>query len=173
MVSYALAAAAVASAGVTVAPERLEPGQQAVVTFAVSNDRAAGGPPLVSVAIGVPPGVPQQGVEAKAGWTASADGSVVRWRGGRIPPGQFETFAVRVTAPRRSAVMNFGVREAWAGGRSMAGFVRVIVARGGQAVRARDSGARTLGKSALFVAIAAGALALGAGFVAMGRWLRG
>ena len=173
MVSYALAAAAVASAGVTVAPERLVPGQQAVVAFAVSNDRPAGAPPVVSIAIGVPPGVPQQGAETKPGWRTSADGSVVRWRGGRIPPGQFETFAVRVTAPRRSAVMNFGVREGWDDGLSKAGFVRVIVARAGQAVRARDSGARTLGKSALFVAIAAGALALGAGFVAMARWLRG
>ena len=88
------------------------------------------------------------------------------------PAGQLATFGVRVTAPRRSAVMNFGVREAWADGRSKAGFVRVVVAHGAPAVRAQDNGARTLGKSALFVAIAAGALALGAGFVAMARWLR-
>ena len=93
-------------------------------------------------------------------------------RGGRVPTGEFATFALRVTAPRRSSVMNFGVRQQWSDGKSKAGFVRVLVARGTPLLSARDSGARTLGKSALFVAIAAGALALGAGFLAMARWLR-
>ena len=172
MLSYTLLAAPVAAAGVSVAPERLLPGQQAVVTFTVSNDRAAGAPPVVSVAIGLPPAVAAQGVEAKPGWTATVQPPVVTWRGGKIPAGQFATFALRVTAPRRSSVMNFGVRQAASDGRGKAGFVRVLVTRGAPVLSARDSGARTLGKSALFVAIAAGALALGAGFVAMARWLR-
>ena len=81
------------------------------------------------------------------------DPPVARWTGSRIPAGQFATFGVRVTAPLRASVMNLGVREAWADGRSNAGFVRVLVARGAPTVAARDSGARTLGKSALFVAI--------------------
>src|SRR5207302_4935768 len=113
-----------------------------------------------------------QGVEAKAGWIASVRPPIVTWRGGRIAPGEFTTFAIRITAPRRSSVLNFGVRQTWSDGRGKAGFVRVLVARGAPALRARDSGARTLGKSALFVAIVAAALALGAGFVAMARWLR-
>ena len=172
MLSYALLAAPVAAADVSVAPDRLLPGQQAVVTFTVSNDRAAGAPPVVSVAIGLPPGVAAQGVEAKPGWTATLQPPVVTWRGGQIPAGEFATFAVRLTAPRRSSVINFGVRQAGRDGHAKAGFVRVLVTRGARAVSARDPGARTLGKSALFVAIAAGALALGAGFVAMARWLR-
>jgi hypothetical protein len=172
VLSYALLTAPVAAAGVSVTPERLLPGQQAVVTFTVSNDRAPGAPPVVTVAIGLPPAVAPHGVEAKTGWTATVQPPVVTWRGGQIPPGQFATFALRVTAPRRSSVMNFGVRQTGRDGRGKAGFVRVLVTRSAAAVSARDSGARTLGKSALFVAIAAGALALGAGFAAMARWLR-
>jgi hypothetical protein len=173
VVSFALAAPPVAAASFFVSPDRLRPREQAVVTLTVSNDRSAGAPPVTSVSVGLPPGVAGGGIEAAAGWTASYSAPVATWRGGRIPAGQFATFGVRVTAPARASVMNLGVREAWADGRSKAGFVRVLVARGAPTVAARDSGARTLGKSALFVAIAAGALALGAGFVAMARWLRG
>ena len=52
-------------------------------------------------------------------------------------------------------------------GRALTAARPVVDAKG------RDSGARTLGKAALFVAIASAALAVGAGFLALWTWLRG
>ena len=51
--------------------------------------------------------------------------------------------------------------------------MEVTAARPVVDAKGRDSGARTLGKAALFVAIAAAALAVGAGFLALWTWLRG
>jgi uncharacterized protein YcnI len=150
----------------SITPKTVIVGSDVDLVFAVPNEDDSQG--VVRVTIGAPSDFPLDDGETKPGWTQSRSGQAVTWSGGRIPKGQFGTFAIRGTAPSRAETVLFNV---------LVGSLRgeTTTYRVGLSVRentSSDSGARTLGKAALFVALAAAALALGAGFLALYVWLR-
>ena len=167
MLTFGLAAAPDAFAHVTVTPSRVEPGEDVVLAFAVPNEQQVGA--VDEVRISLPARV--EAIEAKPGWRAERLGRTLVWRGGPIAPGELEIFAVALSAPGSPAEVVFPVEERFANGgvQRYRPSLRVVEAAAGGG---RDSGARTLGKAALFVAIAAGAVAVGAGFLALGGLLR-
>ena len=169
MLAFVLAAAPDALAHVTVSPARVEPGEDVLLTFAVPNEEEVGA--IGEVRIRVPSAV--EAVEAKPGWRASRRGRTLVWQGGPIAPGELETFTVALAAPRSPGRVVFPAEERFVSGsvKRYRPAVRVEAADTGRA-SGRDAGARTLGKAALFAAIAAGAVAVGAGFLALGGWLR-
>ena len=165
----ALATAAPATAGVTVTPSTVLPGREVILTFAVpnQNERTADAPRVV---IATPPDFKLEDAGASPGWTAQRVGhGTVAWRGGSIPPGQFETFALRGTTPAGSVRLIFSVLVAHTRGGTDTFHPAVLVA---PLAAAPDSGARTLGGAALAVALAAAAIAVGGGFLALWLWLR-
>ena len=169
MLTFGLAVASDAFAHVTVTPARVEPGEDVLLTFAVPNEQEVGA--VDEVRIRLPSEV--EAVQAKAGWRAGREGRTLVWRGGPIAPGEFETFAVALAAPFSLGEVVFPVEERFASGGVERYRPRVRVEEAAAPARdGRDSGARTLGKAALFVAVAAGAVAVGAGFLALGGWLR-
>jgi hypothetical protein len=63
-------------------------------------------PTVPDVEISVPAGLHIDRIDAKAGWSATHNGSSVRYRGGPIAPYACEYFSLGVTAPSRGA---FGI----------------------------------------------------------------
>ncbi len=169
----ALAVAPTAAAHVTVSPSQAEPQRAALLTFSVPNERA--GTVVTGLRVTVPAAVTILQIQAKAGWRESIDGRAVSWRGGAIPPHRFDTFTVRAAMPQREGPVVFRALQLYANGHNPTyrPVGEVAAAWPPTVARGRDSGARTLGKAALFVAIAAAALAVGAGFLALWTWLRG
>lgn len=168
----ALALAPSAGAHVGVAPTLVEPGSSQLFVFTVPNDE--GETPVTGLRIGLPRGATLGAVEAKPGWTATSGNGTVSWRGGRIPSGQFTTFALRAAVPQTQGTIFFTARETFADGPGPTFRVSLVVApiRGGPAPRGSDGGAGTLGKVALGVGIAAAAIAVLAGLLALWVWLR-
>jgi uncharacterized protein YcnI len=167
--AVALAAAPAAAGGVSVTPRRVAPGQDVLLTFAVpnENERRADAPRVV---IAMPPDFKLEDAGARPGWTAQVVGSgTVSWRGGSIPPGQFETFTLRGTTPHGRVRLVFTVLVAHTSGPTDTYRPAVLVA---PMVSTHDPGARTLGGIALAVALAAAAIAIGGGFLALWLWLR-
>ena len=162
----ALVLAAPAGAHVSIAPKAVAVGAEVDLLFSVPNaDDAAG---VVRVTIGIPPDFDLDDAEAKEGWTQSRTGQAVTWAGGRIPQHQFARFAIRGTAPSRSETVLFNVLVGSRGGETTTYRIPIEVKKGAS----NDVGARSLGKAALIVAVAAAALALAAGFLALYVWLR-
>jgi hypothetical protein len=115
-------------------------------------------------------------VQARPGWEATATATSVVWQGGRIPPGQFETFSLLATATGRPKVLPFRVQESFSDGtvdryRPTVHVVPAASLAAAQPGAGRDSGARTLGKFALAIALAAAAGVVLLAFVLLGAWL--
>jgi hypothetical protein len=164
--SSALALAAPAAAHVSIVPSAVGAGSDVDVTISVPNEGDARG--IVRVTIGIPAEFQLDDAEAKPGWTQMRTGQAITWAGGRIPKGQYATFGLRGTAPRRAETVLFNVLVGSRSGKTTTYRIALNV----RTHAARDVGARTLGKAALFVALAAALLALGAGFLALYVWLR-
>ncbi len=167
----ALTLAPSALAHITVTPSRVAPGSDVVLSFVVPNEETSA--TIRSVTIDPPAGFRIEQTEDKPGWrlaTRDSNPPGYVWSG-RIRPGSFTTFAVSVTAPQQPRALTFRASESFGSGRVLRYTPRVTVAAA-RSTAARDASAHELGKAALFVAIAAAALALGAGFLALGGWLK-
>jgi uncharacterized protein YcnI len=164
--SSALVFAAPADAHLSVNPNRLETNQLADVTFSIPN--ADNSLELDHVTLGIPSDFDLDDAEAKPGWTQSRTGQAITWSGGRIPKGQFATFGIRGIAPAKAETVLFNVLVGDRTGKTITYRVPLeVVAHGPQ-----DSGARSLGRAALIVALIAGALALSGLFLGLYLWLR-
>jgi uncharacterized protein YcnI len=165
-VCSALAFAAPAGAHLSVNPSRVHTGQLADITFSIPNaDDPIG---IDHVTLGIPADFELDDAEAKPGWMQSRTGQAITWSGGRIPKGQYATFSIRGTAPTKVETVLFNVLVGDRTGKSITYRLGLDVT----AASSQDKGARTLGKSALGVAILAAVLALGALFVGLYLWLR-
>jgi uncharacterized protein YcnI len=165
-VCSALVLAAPAAAHLSVDPNRIHTGQLADVTFSIPNEGDASG--VDHVTLGIPSDFQLDDAEAKPGWTQSRTGQAVTWSGGLIPKRTFARFTIRGTAPAKAETVLFNVLVGDRTGKSITYRVGLDVT----ADSAQDTGARTLGKAALGVAIVAALLALGALFVGLYLWLR-
>ena len=166
-VCSALFLAAPAAAHLSINPSRIHTGELADITFSIPNaDDAIG---IDHVTLGIPADFQLDDAEAKPGWTQSRTGQAIAWSGGQIPKGQFGRFAIRGTAPKNAETVVFNVLVGNHKGKSTTYRVGLVVAAHGP----RDTGARSLGKAALAVAVIAGLLSLGALFTALYVWLRG
>jgi hypothetical protein len=158
--------AAPAFAHLSITPSTIRTGQLVDLVFSVPNaDDPVG---IDHVTLGIPQDFQLDDAEAKPGWTQSRTGQAITWSGGHIPLREFGRFAIRGTAPPNEETVLFNVLVGDRTGKSITYRVGLdVVAHGEQ-----DSGARSLGKAALVVAIFGAALALGALFVALYVWLR-
>jgi uncharacterized protein YcnI len=162
----ALVFASAASAHLSIDPPQVQVGAAVDVAFSVPNEDDAIG--IDHVTLGIPSAFELDDAEAKPGWTQSRTGQAITWSGGRIPKGQYATFAIRGTAPKKAETVLFNVLVGDRTGKSITYRIGLDVAAGGE----RDSGARSLGKAALIVAVAGAALALASLFAGMYVWLR-
>ena len=162
----ALALAPGAAAHLSLSPRAVLAGDDVDVVFAVPNEDDPNG--VVRVTIGAPREFDLDDGEAKPGWTQTRAGQAITWSGGRIPKRQFATFTLRGTAPRTPGMVLFNVLVGSRKGETTTYRVGLAVSDHAE----RDSGARTLGKAALFVALAAAGIALLAGFLGLYLWLR-
>jgi uncharacterized protein YcnI len=144
-----------AEAHVTATPRRLDPFVEQSLTFNVPVD---GIDPVTSFVLTLSPNWDVEAVEAKPGWKVAQTATTVTWSGGSIPPGELATFTLTGT-PMREGLLVFGADALR--GIEHDRFV-VPVRAASLVVRARDSGTHSLARAALFVAIAAGALAAAA-----------
>ena len=166
--SLALAVAPAALAHVDIEPSSIEPGQPARLTFYAPNEGKA---PVTEVEVVVPADAELAVVEAVPGWLAAVEGRTVTWRGGRIPVGQYALFSAIVSAPDGEEQLEFRTTLRYADGFRQE-FSPIVFAREQKAPKARDEASRTLGKYSLGLAVAAIALAIAAGFLALFTWLR-
>lgn len=166
--AIALAAAPAALAHVDIEPSSIEPGQPARLTFYAPNEGKA---PVTEVEVVVPADAELAVAEAVPGWTATVQGRTVTWRGGRIPIGQYGLFSAIVGAPAGDEKLEFRTTLRYADGFRQV-FGPIVFVREQKAPKARDEASRTLGKYALGLAVAAIALAIAAGFLALFTWLR-
>ena len=162
----ALVLAPAAAAHLSLTPKTVGAGSEVDLTFAVPNQSDPHG--IVRVTLGIPAEFDVDDAEAKPGWTQTRAAQAITWTGGRIPRGQYATFSIRGVAPARSAIVLFNVLVGSTAGKTTTYRVGLNV----KAHASRDTGARTLGKAALIVAIVAVLVALGAGFLALYVWLR-
>ncbi|HEV7640279.1 MAG TPA: hypothetical protein VGO39_05410 [Gaiellaceae bacterium] len=165
-VCSALVLAAPAAAHLSIDPAKVVRGQAVDLVFSVPNEDDAMG--IDHVTLGIPADFELDDGEAKPGWTQSRTGQAITWSGGRIPKGQYATFSIRGTAPAKAETVLFNVLVGDRTGKTITYRVPLDVT----ATTGQDSGARTLGKAALGVAIVAALLALGALFVGLYLWLR-
>jgi uncharacterized protein YcnI len=164
--ALALVLAPAAGAHLSLTPKAVLVGNDVDVVFAVPNEDDPNG--VVRVTIGAPREFEVDDGEAKPGWTQTRAGQAITWSGGRIPEHQFATFVVRGTAPEQPGAVLFNVLVGSQKGKTTTYRVALAV----NAHSSQDTGARTLGKAALFIALAAGGIALAAGFLALYVWLR-
>jgi uncharacterized protein YcnI len=162
----ALVLAPTAAAHLSIDPSSVEAGSLVDLTLSVPNEDDALG--VDHVTVGIPPAFDLDDAEAKPGWKQVRTGQAITWRGATIPKGQYATFSIRGTAPRKTETVLFNVLVGDRRGKSITYRVGLDVT----AHASEDSGARTLGKAALAVAIAAVAIALVAGFLGLYLWLR-
>ena len=162
----ALVLAAPAGAHLSVDPATVQTNAAVDLVFSVPNEDDPTG--IDHVTLGVPPDFELDDAEAKPGWTQSRTGRAVTWSGGNIPSGQYATFSIRGTAPKRAETVLFNVLVGDRTGKSITYRVGLdVVAHG-----TRDAGARSLGKAGLIVAIAGAGLAFAALFLGLYLWLR-
>jgi len=162
----ALALAPAAGAHLSIDPSKAQKGELVDLTFSVPNEDDAYG--VDHVTLGIPQEFALDDAEAKPGWTQSRTGQAITWSGGRIGKGQYATFAIRGTAPRRAERVLFNVLVGDRTGKSITYRVGLDVV----AHASEDKGARTLAKAGLAVAIVAALLSLAAGFLGLYHWLR-
>jgi uncharacterized protein YcnI len=162
----ALLLAPAAGAHLSIDPAKVQQGQLVDLVFSIPNADDAYG--VDHVSLGIPQDFQLDDAEAKTGWSQSRTGQAITWSGGQVPEGTFARFAIRGTAPRRAEIVLFNVLVGDRTGKSITYRVPLEVTANGP----QDAGARSLAKAALIVAIAAAAIALLAGFVALYVWLR-
>jgi hypothetical protein len=162
----ALLLAAPAGAHLSINPPSVLHGQLVDLVFSVPNQDDAYG--VDHVTLGIPQEFQLDDAEAKPGWSQSRTGQAVAWSGGNIPKGTFARFAIRGTAPPRAGTVLFNVLVGDRRGKSITYRVPLEVSAHGP----QDAGARSLGRAALLVAIAAVGIALAAGFAALYLRLR-
>ena len=165
-VCSALVLAPSAWAHLSVAPTRVSVGEAVDLTFSAPNEDDPVG--IDHVTVRVPAGFDLDDAEAKPGWTQSRAGDTITWSGGRIPSGEYATFAIRGTAPKTAGTVTFNVLVGDRTGKSITYRVGLDVVKS----TTRDNGARTLGKAAIGLALIGAALALAALFVGIYLWLR-
>ena len=165
-VCSALVFAAPAGAHLSVNPDTVQTGALVDLVFSVPNADDPNG--IDHVTIKAPQAFVLDDGEAVAGWTQSRNGQVLTWTGGRIPLREYARFGIRGTAPLQAQTVLFNVLVADRTGKS----ITYVIGLGVVAHGPRDSGARTLGKAALAVAVIGTALALAALFVGLYLWLR-
>ncbi|MGN6797952.1 MAG: hypothetical protein ACTHKS_07355 [Gaiellaceae bacterium] len=153
-------------AHLSVSPTRVAVDAPVDLTFGVSNEDDDLG--VDHVTLTVPDGFELDDAEAKPTWTQSKDGASITWSGGRIPKGEYATFGIRGTAPRSAGPLTFNVLAGDRTGKSITYRVNLDVVSS----TTRDSGARSLGKAAIAVALVTGALALVGLFIGIYVWLR-
>ena len=153
-------------AHLSVSPTRVSVGEAVDLTFGAPNEDDDLG--VDHVTLSVPAGFDLDDAEAKPGWTQSRSGDSITWSGGRIPKSEYATFGIRGTAPSTPGTVTFNVLVGDRTGKSITYRVGLDVAEHGS----EDTGARSLGKASLIVAIAAAALALIGLFVGLYVWLR-
>jgi uncharacterized protein YcnI len=156
----------VASAHLSLNPPSVKAGALIDLTFSVPNQADAVG--IDHVTLGVPAAFDLDDAEAKPGWTQSRTGQAITWSGGSIPKGQYATFAIRGTAPHKAETVLFNVLVGDRRGKSITYRIGLDVS----ATTQEDSGARSLGKAALVVAVVAALLALAGLFTGLYVWLR-
>jgi hypothetical protein len=172
VVATAAAALALAPSALghgSVRPTVATPGATQLLTFVVLNGRDRG---MVGFRLELPPGSTLvEALARRPTWTATSSASRVEWRGGPIPARTFDSFQVRVRMPDREGTVSFTGTELFAGGRGPPFRFDVVLAGGSAAAsgEATDEGARTLGKVALFVAVAGLLLAAAALFLSLAR----
>jgi uncharacterized protein YcnI len=164
--SGALLLPATAGAHLSLTPKSVTANEDVDLVFSVPNEDDPQG--VVRVTVGAPREFALDDGETKPTWTQTRAGQAITWSGGRIPKGQFARFAIRGTAPEHPGAVLFNVLVGSQNGKTTTYRVGLPV----RAHASRDSGARTLGKVALFVAVGAAGLALAAGFLALYVWLR-
>ncbi len=162
----ALVFAGTASAHLSLDPAQVTKGAAVDLVFSVPNEDDPIG--VEHVTLGIPADFELDDAETKPGWSQSRTGQAVTWSGGNIPKGQYATFSIRGTAPKKAETVLFNVLVGDRKGKSITYRVGLQVAAHGQ----QDSGARSLGRAALLIAIIGGALALGALFTGLYVWLR-
>jgi uncharacterized protein YcnI len=162
----ALALAAPAGAHLSIDPPKVVKGQLVDLVFSVPNQGDAIG--VDHVTLGIPQDFALDDAEAKPGWTQSRTGQAITWSGGMIPKGTFARFSIRGTAPAKAETVLFNVLVGNRTGKSITYRVGLDVT----STPEHDSGARTLARAALGVAILAAVLALGALFTGLYLWLR-
>jgi hypothetical protein len=166
----ALALPSAAAAHVTVTPHRLAPGAETLLAFSVPNEREHVN--LRALTVTLPAHFVVGDVETKPGWSATVAGRTVVWSGGRIRPREFAEFRLHAVAATTNGSSAATAIERFAGGATEAFHPRLVVASAPAAARlGHDSGARTLGRFALAIALAAALLAVAAGFLALRTWL--
>ena len=169
--ALSLLLAQTAAAHVEFTPTTAHPNQ--TVRLVINSPNEGTTAPIVALELVVPKAVIVDDPEAKPGWRTTLQGNRVEWRGGSIPPGQFATFMLDVTAPSATGEERFTGRQYFADGKTEEFHPVLTVEPPAPASRAgTDSSARSLARAALFLAIAAVALAVGAGFLGLWLWLR-
>jgi uncharacterized protein YcnI len=165
-VCSALVFAAPAGARISIVPAQVQAGDfvQLVVTVPNAYDDRR----IDHVTLGIPPDFEVSDAEAKPGWAQSRTGQAITWSGGEIPKGQFATFTVRGIAPAKVETVLFNVFVGDRSGKSNTYQVGLDVVGHGP----RDTGARSLGRSALVVAVIAVGLALASLLVAGYAFMR-
>jgi uncharacterized protein YcnI len=158
--------AAPAWAHLSLDPNTVRKGALVDLTFSVPNQDDPLG--IDHVTLGIPSDFELDDAETKPGWTQSRTGQAITWSGGNIPKGQYATFSIRGTAPKKIETVLFNVLVGDRSGKSVTYRVGLDVVAGGT----HDTGARSLGKAALIVGVAAAVLALGAFFGVLYLWLQ-
>ena len=100
-----LVAAASAAAHVTVRPAFAVVGETITLSFEAPNER--GDHPMTEIEIAAPRGIRLLAAERAAGWQASVDGDVARWRAGSLKPGSTVVFALRAEVTRSPGTVGF------------------------------------------------------------------
>jgi uncharacterized protein YcnI len=165
-VCSALVFAGSASAHLSIDPAKVTRGELVDLVFSVPNEDDP--VPVDHVTLGIPGDFDLDDAEAKPGWSQSRTGQAITWSGGNIPKGQYATFSIRGTAPKKVETVLFNVLVGDRNGKSITYRVGLDVTAHGP----QDAGARSLGRAALLIAIVGGGLALAALFTGLYVWLR-
>ena len=118
---------------------------------------------ITHVTVGIPSAFQLAAAEAKPGWVQSRIGQAVTWSGGSIPTGTYATFGLHGIAPETPEKVIFNVLVGDRTGKSTTTQITLEVL----AATTNDTSARSLGRTALVVAV----IALGLGLAALFAWL--
>lgn len=102
-----VAGVGVASAHIDADPPAVEAGTVATVAFKIGH--GCSGSPTTAIDIQVPAGITDAKPVEKEGWTATVEGSVVRFSGGSLGADTPDAFAIIFTAPTSPGTVNFPI----------------------------------------------------------------
>jgi uncharacterized protein YcnI len=117
--AFLLAAAAPASAHVTLAQHTAKAGSHSVVTFRIGHGCADS--PTTALRIEIPDNVTLANPQPKPGWTLTIDHaaqrvSAITWSGGSLPADEFDEFAVMMKLPADAGTLTFPATQTCAKG---------------------------------------------------------